>query len=102
NDLLLKAAKDVADQLVLLRTKYLELDIQISTLDVAIDQYRLKQLRFEKGISNYLTVLDTEEEVLNQRLSTVNLRRDYLLAVLKVIKAFGGGYEAGAQKGDRS
>lgn len=102
NDLLLQAAKDVADQLVLLRTKYLELDIQISTLDVAIDQYRLKQLRFEKGISNYLTVLDTEEEVLNQRLSTVNLRRDYLLAVLKVIKAFGGGYEASAQKGDRS
>ncbi len=98
NDLLLHAAKDVADQLVLLRTKYLELNIQISTLDVAIDQYRLKQLQFEKGISNYLTVLDREEDVLNQRLSTVNVRRDYLLAVLKVIKAFGGGYEVSAQR----
>ncbi|MBS0605489.1 MAG: efflux transporter outer membrane subunit [Verrucomicrobia bacterium] len=98
NDLLLHAAKDVADQLVLLRTKFQELDIQLSTLDVAVDQYRLKQLQYEKGISNYLNVLDMEEEVLNQRLSTVNLRRDYLLAVLKVIKAFGGGYEAGAQK----
>lgn len=98
NDQLLHAAKDVADQLVLLRTKFQELDIQLSTLDVAVDQYRLKQLQYEKGISNYLSVLDMEEEVLNQRLSTVNLRRDYLLAVLKVIKAFGGGYEAAAQK----
>ncbi len=98
NDLLLHAAKDVADQLVLLRTKHLELDIQICTLDIATDQYRLKQLRFEKGVSNYLNVLDTEEEVLSQRLCTVNLRRDYLLAALKVIKAFGGGYEASAQK----
>lgn len=98
NDLLLHAAKDVADQLVLLRTKFQELDMQLSTLDVATDQYRLKQLQYEKGISNFLNVLTMEEEVLNQRLSTVNLRRDYLLAVLKVIKAFGGGYEASSQK----
>ena len=94
NDLLLHAAKDVADQIVVLRTKLLELDMQRATVEVATDQFQLKQLRFEKGVSNYLTVLDTQEEVLDQRLAFVNIRRDYLLAVLQLIKALGGGYTA--------
>lgn len=94
NDLLLRAAKEVADQLILLQTKNGELDMQMATVRATLDQYRLKELRFAKGINDYLTVLDMEEEVLNQRLSLVNLQRDHLLAVLQMVKAFGGGYEA--------
>jgi NodT family efflux transporter outer membrane factor (OMF) lipoprotein len=94
NDLLLHAAKDVADQIVLLRTKFIELEMQGATVDVTGDQYQLKQLCFEKGVSNYLNVLNTQEEFLNQRLALVSHRRDYLLAILQLIKALGGGYTA--------
>ncbi len=93
NDLLLQAAKEVADNLVLLETKNSELDLQATTLEVVSDSYGLSQLRFENGVSNYLSVLEIQTEVLKERQSLVNQQRDYLLAVLQLIKAFGGGYE---------
>ncbi len=94
NDLLLQAAKEVADQLIFLQTKNEELKLQIETVEAVYNQYHLSKLRFEKGINNYLNVLDVKDDLLNQELSLVNLRKDHLIAVLQLIKAFGGGYEA--------
>lgn len=100
NDLLLHAAKEVADQMVLLKTKNEELLLQLSNLEVVSEEYELQSMRFEEGIDNYLTVLNTINEVLNQRLSVVELRKDHLLAVVKLIKAFGGGYDKGGSHVD--
>jgi NodT family efflux transporter outer membrane factor (OMF) lipoprotein len=92
NELLLNAAKEVADQITTLSTTFDTLTLQINTLDSAEDQLELQYARYKQGINDFLTVLQREDLLLQQRYQLFAFERDYLLAVLKMIKALGGGY----------
>lgn len=92
NELLLNAAKEVADSIAILSKTVGTVDIQKKTLTSVQKQYALQLSRCQKGIDNLLPVLEREDHLFIQRYQLLGLERDYLLAILKMIKALGGGY----------
>lgn len=94
NELLLNAAKEVADQIVTLTATFDTLNQQINSLETAEDQFELQFQRYHHGVDNFLNVLDSEENLLTQRYLLYGYERDYLLATLTLVKALGGGYHA--------
>jgi outer membrane protein TolC len=54
----------------------------------------LSQARYTQGVSSLLPVLDMQEELLQEGYLLYGYERDYLLSVLKLIKALGGGYRS--------
>ena len=94
NELLLNAAKDVADQISTLIATFDILNRQINSLETVEEQVELQYLRYRHGVNNALTVLEREDDLQYQRLQLLSYERDYLLAVLRLIKALGGGYHS--------
>jgi NodT family efflux transporter outer membrane factor (OMF) lipoprotein len=94
NELLLNAAKEVVDQIAILSTTFDSLNFQIHSLETAQDQFTLEFSRYKNGVNDYLAVLEREDNLLSQRYLLLSYERDYLLAVLTMIKALGGGYHA--------
>ena len=92
NELILNAAREVADQIVILSTTFDALNCQVNSLSAAEEQLAMQFSRYQYGINDYLTVLEREENLFAQQYQLYGYERDYLLAVLKMIKALGGGY----------
>lgn len=93
NELLLNAAKEVADQITTFQFVNAQLSIQEANVASLIQRYQLTSARFTDGISNYLNVLSAEEDVLNQRIQLTDIEYGRVIAALKLIKALGGGYD---------
>jgi NodT family efflux transporter outer membrane factor (OMF) lipoprotein len=94
NELLLSAAQDVADQIITLISTFDILGRQINSLETSEEQVELQYLRYKYGVDDFLTVLVREDDLQVQRIQLFGYERDYLLAVLKLIKALGGGYHS--------
>jgi NodT family efflux transporter outer membrane factor (OMF) lipoprotein len=94
NELLLSAAKEVADQVVTLTATFETLNYQVRSLETVEEQLALQHSRYAQGTHNFLSVLEKEDTLLVQRYQLLGYERDYLLCVLKMIKALGGGYRA--------
>ncbi len=92
NELILNAARDVADQITTLIAAFDILKCQINTLETLEEQVELQYSRYRNGINNFLSVLEREDDLQVQRLQLFGYERDYLLAVLMLVKALGGGY----------
>ena len=52
----------------------------------------LSTLRYDKGVTSYLEVLDTERTLFSVELELSELRKDYHNAYVKLYKALGGGW----------
>ena len=91
---LVTAAREVADRLAAVRSLAREQERQTQALQDSEAAYRLARLRYEKGITDYLTVLQVKRDVLRQRDVNMQLAEARLQAVLELIKALGGGYRA--------
>jgi NodT family efflux transporter outer membrane factor (OMF) lipoprotein len=98
NELLLNAAKDVADQITTLIATFDVLSRQINNLETSEEQVELQFSRYRQGVDDFLSVLERTDNLQIQRLYLLDYERDYLLAVLKLIKALGGGYYANPPK----
>ena len=88
-----QAFREVADALVELR-KRREFRIQQEVLVVAAgDAARLAGIRYRGGVSSYLEVLDSERQFFDAELGLVRANRDELLAVVRLYRALGGGWQ---------
>ncbi len=92
NELLLNAARQVSDQISTLTATFDIVSRQINSLETAEEQFELQFDRYRYGIDNFLSVLSREDNLLTQRYLLYAFERDYLLAVLNLAKALGGGY----------
>lgn len=94
NALILQAAQEVADAVAIFKTAGDLRSLQEQVVTAAHQQEEVEQARYKAGISDGVRVLIAEEN----RLSALDLmhrcQRDYLLAIVKVIKALGGGYRS--------
>lgn len=99
---LVTAARQVADQLAAIQSLAQEHDHQEEALRDSEDAYRLARLRYEKGVANYLTVLQAQRDLLQQRDVNTRLGGARLQAVVELIRALGGGYIATAPAPARS
>lgn len=92
NQVLLEAIHDVADQVTSLRSVHLQSGDQQAALDAAESAYRLATMRYEAGLTNYLTVLSAEDALLRERSRSVNLKARRLDLNIALIKSLGGGF----------
>ncbi len=88
-----QAFREVADALVEQR-KRREFRLQQEALTrAAEDTSRLANMRYTGGYSSYLEILDSERQFFDAEPGLVRAHRDELLAVVRLYKALGGGWQ---------
>ena len=88
-----QAFREVSDALVEYQ-KRKEFRIQQEALATAArDASRLANMRYTGGVSSYLEVLDSERQLFDAELGVVRTYRDELVAVIRLYKALGGGWQ---------
>jgi outer membrane protein, multidrug efflux system len=88
-----QAFREVADALVE-HQKRREARIQQTLLvDSLRDAARLANIRYRGGVTSYLEVLDTERQLFDAELALAQTQRDELLAVVRLYRALGGGWD---------
>lgn len=92
NQTLLLALRDVADQI----TTYRALQPQLQEVQLALQSARaardLALRRYQSGLGNYLTVLNTETTVTTQEIQRSLLQQQALSARAELARALGGGF----------
>jgi outer membrane protein, multidrug efflux system len=89
----IQAFREVSDSLVE-HQKRQEFRVQQQALEVsARDAARLANIRYTGGVTSYLEVLDSERQQFDAELGLVRTYRDELLAVVRLYKALGGGWQ---------
>ncbi len=91
---LLRASKEVLDQISILNFLEEELRIQELTIDNLSQHTELSLQRYEKGIMARMDSLHVEENLLAEELELVNFELEWRQARVNLIKALGGGYHA--------
>lgn len=97
NGAVLDAVHDVADQIGSLHSIDRQQAEQASAQAAAESAYDLVIQRYKAGLSTYLTVLNAEATVLNQRRQATDLKARTLDAQIALIRALGGGYTPDSQ-----
>jgi NodT family efflux transporter outer membrane factor (OMF) lipoprotein len=88
------AVRQAADQLSLIESLTAQLEQQQQSLVAAEDAYRLAEERYRAGLAGYLTVLDVETEVLNERQQRVDLSAALALSRVTLLLAVGGSFQS--------
>jgi multidrug efflux system outer membrane protein len=88
-----QAFREVSDALVEYQKRQ-EFRIQQEALQQAArDASRLANMRYTGGVSSYLEVLDSERQLFDAQLGLVRSYRDELVAIIRLYKALGGGWQ---------
>lgn len=93
DDTVVRAVHQAADQLSLIDALKREIEQQQQSLDAAEDAYRLAEERYRAGLAGYLTVLNVQTEVLNERQQRVDLTASLALARVTLLLAVGGSFQ---------
>jgi outer membrane protein, multidrug efflux system len=88
----LTAFREVEDALVEIDTYKREMAAVKKKERAAANANRLAQLRYDKGVSSYLEVLETQRSLFSAQLELSELKQQYLNAYVKLYKALGGGW----------
>ena len=94
---MIDAVHDVADQIASLRSVARQQTEQEGAQAATESAYDLSRQRYQAGLGNYLTVLNAEAAVLNQRRLAVDLKARALDSQIALARALGGGYVADAE-----
>ena len=92
NGTLLDALRDVADQLSTLKSLDAQLSRQHAALASATRSYELARQRYQADISDRLSVLSVETNLIAQRRIAVDLQARWIDSRLQLIRALGGGF----------
>ena len=90
---IVQAFREVADALVEHRRRREFRTQQEALLTAAADAARLADIRYKGGVTSYLEVLDSERQFFDAELGLVRSNRDVLLAVVRLYRALGGGWQ---------
>ncbi|HKR90470.1 MAG TPA: efflux transporter outer membrane subunit [Phenylobacterium sp.] len=89
---LVQALQEVADAAVSARLLQTRLDQAHAALSAAEDAYRIAGLRYQAGLTNYLSVLTTEDALIIQRRTVADLEARTLTVDAALARALGGGF----------
>lgn len=87
------AFKDVADALALRGTIAQQLTAQESLVKAVGETHRLSQLRYDKGLDSYLSVLDAQRSLYAAQQGLVHLQLAQLASQVRLYAVLGGGWE---------
>jgi multidrug efflux system outer membrane protein len=88
----IKALIDVNNSLTAVSTYKKELEHRTKQLEAARKVLELSKARYNSGITSYLEVLISEQNMFGAELEASSLRRAYLNSYVDVYKSFGGGW----------
>lgn len=88
----LTAFREVEDALVEVETYRAQLASVNNQQKAASNANELSKERYDKGVSSYLEVLETERSLFNVELALSELEQQYLNAYVNLYKALGGGW----------
>jgi multidrug efflux system outer membrane protein len=88
-----QAFREVSDALVEHRKRREFRVHQEALVTSAADTSQLANVRYRGGVSSYLEVLDSERQFFDAELGLVRSNRDELLAVVRLYRALGGGWQ---------
>jgi len=88
----LRAFREVEDALVDVRTYKKQIIAVEKKNKAAKNAAALSAFRYDRGVTSYLEVLDTERTLFSVELELSELRKDYHNAYVKLYKALGGGW----------
>ncbi len=91
---LIEALQEVADAAAGQRALSQRLAAAREALVQGEDAYRIARLRYEGGLSNYLTLLTAEDAVIAQRRAVAQLEARALTLDASLVRALGGGFRA--------
>lgn len=89
---LVQALQEVADAAVSARLLQARLDQAHAALAASEDAYRIAGLRYQAGLTNYLSVLTTEDALIIQRRTVADLEARTLTVDAALARALGGGF----------
>lgn len=92
----LTSFKEVEDALSTVETSTARVRSLQAAADQAREAFRLAQLSYSAGASDFLTVLDAQRTLLDNEDSLVQAQSDRLTAAASLFKALGGGWVGGA------
>lgn len=92
NQTLLQAVQQVSDSLVSQQSISQQQQDQMQAREAAEKSYAIAKQRYKAGLTDYLHVLTTETNVLNQRSETITLLARALDNNVQLANALGGGY----------
>ncbi|GAP34669.1 efflux transporter outer membrane subunit [Piscinibacter sakaiensis] len=92
NATLLRALREVADEVASLQGIERQQEAQARALAAAESAFALATQRYEAGLGNFLIVLTAESNVLAQRRALVELKARHLGAEAALSRALGGGW----------
>jgi len=85
------AFKEVADALAQRGTIDDQVKAQQSLTDATAESYRLSLARYDKGVDNYLSVLDSQRSLYSAQQSLITVRLSRLNNLVTLYKVLGGG-----------
>ena len=91
NELILQAAQEVADQLTNISLLQKEIDVREGSLELAMQRQRVVKRRVEHALDDRISLLQTENRVLDTELVLAELEYGKQLANILLIRSLGGG-----------
>jgi NodT family efflux transporter outer membrane factor (OMF) lipoprotein len=91
---LVTALQDVADAAASLRALQTRLSAARDSLSAGEAAYKVARLRYEGGLTTYLTLLTAEDAVIAQRRTVAQLEARALTLDANLVRALGGGFRA--------
>jgi len=88
----LSAFKEVEDALIDIQTYKEQVSALQRKYNAAKNANRLSKMRYDKGITSFLEVLDTERELFEVALEHSEVRQQYQNSYVALYKAMGGGW----------
>ncbi|MHB8090305.1 MAG: efflux transporter outer membrane subunit [Syntrophales bacterium] len=85
------AFREVSDSLAVLGTADSQVKAQESLIKASQQTYRLAELRYQKGVDNYLPTLDAQRSLYAAESGLISLRLARVNALVSLYKALGGG-----------
>jgi len=85
------AFKEVADQLAARKTYQEQMRAQNALVDETRITYTLSRARYQTGIDDFLTVLDSQRSLFSAEQSAITVRQAYLSNLVNLYKVLGGG-----------
>jgi len=95
---ILYAFKEVEDALVDIATYKEEIKSRQSHFDAANNAMQLSQQRYDKGVTSYLEVLETQRQAFESELNLSKTKQELFNSYMKLYKAIGGGWISEEEK----